>query len=91
MSDVDDLLVGELMKLPKKPSDRAAQADKKRYSELMSAAVARAFSEALRRKGLMGTLPRAGEDSRTRKGLPAKGKLEAMDNGDEEISEEAGS
>ena len=63
MSEVDDLLSDVLKRLPKKPSDKASQTDKKRYSELMSAAAARAFGEALRRKGLKGTLPCAIDDT----------------------------
>ncbi len=64
MSDVDDLLTKEFKGLPPKPSDDATQAAKKRYSELMSAAAARALAEALRKKGLAGTLPLLGEPSR---------------------------
>lgn len=61
MSEAEDLLLDELRRLPSKPPDYARQADKKRFSELMSAAAARALSEALRRKGLNGTLPLASE------------------------------
>jgi hypothetical protein len=57
MTNADDLLTSELKKLPAKPHDTARQSDKKRYSELMSAAAARALAEALRNKGLSGTLP----------------------------------
>jgi hypothetical protein len=57
MSEIDDLLKAELKKLPARPRDDSRQAEKKRYSELMSAAAARALGEALRRKGLVGTLP----------------------------------
>ncbi len=60
MNDADRLLIEKLRELPSKPGGAAKQADKKRYSELMSAAVASALSEALRRKGLHGTLPSAG-------------------------------
>ena len=57
MAEIDDLLVAELKKLPKKPLDTAPQKEKKRYSELMSAAAAVAFGQALREKGLKETLP----------------------------------
>jgi len=57
MKDADDLLTRELKKLPAKPVSSAGQAEKRRYSELMSAAAARALAEALRRKGLKSTLP----------------------------------
>jgi hypothetical protein len=57
MSEVDDLLTQELKTLPPKPPEGAAQSDKKRYSELMSAAAARALGETLRRRGLRGALP----------------------------------
>lgn len=67
MSEVDDLLTSEFKKLPKKPADDASQADKKRYSELMSAAAAKAFGEAFRLKGLKGTLPHFNQDSRSRR------------------------
>lgn len=63
MSETDDLLIGEFRKLPPRPAETASQADKKRYSELMSAAAARALAEALRRKGLRQTLPLATADS----------------------------
>jgi hypothetical protein len=57
LGDIEDLLIAELKKLPKKPSDTAKQKHKKRYSELMSAAAAVAFAHALRGKGLKETLP----------------------------------
>jgi hypothetical protein len=57
MSEIDDLLTEELRRLPPRPSEKTAQSEKKRYSEMMSAAAARALAEALRRKGLKQTLP----------------------------------
>jgi hypothetical protein len=59
MSETDELLQWYLMKLPRKPDDKAKQAEKKAYSEQMSAAAALALAEALRRKGLSGTYPLA--------------------------------
>lgn len=63
MSDIDDLLTDELRKLPVKPASDSKQPEKKRYSELMSAAAARAFAEALRSKGLTRTLPLLAQES----------------------------
>ena len=58
MARIDDLLVQGLRSLPAKPPDEtASQADKKRYSELMSQAIAYAFAEELRQRGLEGALP----------------------------------
>lgn len=57
MTEADEILSSQLRSLPRKPGEDARQSDKKRYSELMSAAAAFALSEALRRKGLKGTLP----------------------------------
>jgi len=57
MSDVDDLLIEELKKLPVKPPDSAPREQKKAYSENLSAGVAVAFAQALRNRSLDGTLP----------------------------------
>jgi hypothetical protein len=78
MSDIDDLLTTELRQLPAKPSEQSKQSEKKRYSELMSAAAARALGEALRRKGLKGTLPLLG-------GEPAPARPDEAAAGDEMI------
>lgn len=51
-SRVDELLLAALKGLPPKPPDTVAPAAKKRYSELMSAAIALAFAEELRRRGM---------------------------------------
>jgi hypothetical protein len=54
---VDDILEAALKALPPKPPDDAPQADKKRYSELVSNAVAPAFAAELRHRGLSGARP----------------------------------
>ncbi|MCC6538932.1 MAG: hypothetical protein IT162_15365 [Bryobacterales bacterium] len=60
MDDAEELLKSELRALPRKPGPAASQSEKKRYSELMSAAAAKALAEALRQRGLTGTLPLMG-------------------------------
>ena len=57
MARVDDLLDAALRGLPPKPAEDAPRAEKKRYSELMSNAIAQAFAQELRERGLTGTLP----------------------------------
>ncbi|MEM7310284.1 MAG: hypothetical protein AAF682_26650 [Planctomycetota bacterium] len=57
MARVDDLLADALRRLPPKPGDDAPQAEKKRYSELVSQVAAEAFAEELRRRGLRETTP----------------------------------
>ncbi|MGH6870354.1 MAG: hypothetical protein ACREHE_02505 [Rhizomicrobium sp.] len=57
MARVDDLLAAGLKGLPPKPSDSAPQTQKKRYSELASQALAIAFAEELRLRGLAGSRP----------------------------------
>jgi hypothetical protein len=52
MASAEELLLAALKGLPAKPADTAAAPDKKRYSELMSAAVAVALAEACRDRGL---------------------------------------
>lgn len=52
MARVDDLLCAALRTLPPKPTDDASRADKKRYSELLSEAVAQAFAAELRYRGM---------------------------------------
>ena len=52
MPRIDDLLTAALKTLPPKPPDTAAQPAKRRYSELMSAAIALAFGEELRARGM---------------------------------------
>lgn len=78
-ASADDLVLAALSALPSKPSDAASAADKKRYSELMSNAVALAMAEALRRRGMRGALPgapgsdgRSGAERRLAGGLGAK-------------------
>ena len=89
MSYLDELLSAELKKIPKKPSDRAEQKFKKRYSEMMSAAAARALAEGLRRKGLKETLPLFGDSEAAENSAHrAKGK---SDGEHEEAREEKGS
>ena len=88
MSDIDDLLTTELKRLPPKPSERSSRSDKKRYSELMSAAVARALGEALRRKGLKGTLPLVGGESVAAGPQQPTAADKAEDRGDDEEVDE---
>jgi hypothetical protein len=90
MSEVDDLLTREFKALPRKPANTASQAEKKRYSELMSAAAARALGEALRMKGLKGTLPNSCEDSRKRHTILQKTAREDLSDA-EEVSTETDS
>lgn len=53
----EDFLTAALKALGPKPRDTARQAEKKRFSELVSAAVAEAFAGELRRRGLRGIRP----------------------------------
>lgn len=57
MGRATNLVVGALKQIGPKPSASAAQADKKRYSERLSEAVAQAFAEELRHRGLKGARP----------------------------------
>ncbi len=51
MSRIDDPLIAALRALPPKPPDGARQADKKAYSEAMSARIAMALASELRGRG----------------------------------------
>ena len=51
---IEKQLKQALRGLPEKPSDKANQADKKRYSEQVSQAIALTLAEELRERGLMG-------------------------------------
>lgn len=62
MARVDDLLVAALKNLPSKPDDSQPQAAKRRYSELMSAAIAHALGEELRQRGMTEARPSARGD-----------------------------
>src|SRR5438876_7808211 len=57
MARVDDLVITALKNLPQKPAESASQADKKRFSERVSAAVALAVAQELRNRGLLGARP----------------------------------
>jgi hypothetical protein len=57
MAEIDDRLAEALAALPPKPGDEAAQAAKKRYSELVSQQVALALGAELRRRGLKEARP----------------------------------
>lgn len=57
MARIDELTHAGLSKLPPKPADTAKREDKKGYSELVSQAVAAAFAEELRLRGLKEALP----------------------------------
>lgn len=57
MARVDDLLAAALRTLPPKPDDSAPQAQKRRYSELMSAAIALALGDELRNRGMKQARP----------------------------------
>jgi hypothetical protein len=85
MARIDDLLDAALRSLPAKPSDAAPQAEKRRYSEQMSAAIAPALARAFRERGmtevrptepgpatLLGPAPLAGAERRLAGGIGAK-------------------
>lgn len=79
MARIDDLLKEALMQLPAKPNDKAKQAEKKRYSELLSQRVALAVADELRFRGLDGARPAgagqlgdSGAERRMAGGLGAK-------------------
>lgn len=57
MSRVDDFLIAALKSLPPKPTDKATQAEKKAYSESMSAQIAVALAKELRARGMTETRP----------------------------------
>ena len=66
MSRIDDLILSALKALPPKPGDAALNTAKKRYSEQVSQAVAIAFAEELRQRGLTDTRPSApGENDKS--------------------------
>jgi hypothetical protein len=76
---VDDLIGEGLKQLPAKPADTATQAEKKAYSEKISAAVALAVAAELRERGLdecrpagEGDLGDSGAERRMAGGLGAK-------------------
>ena len=56
-SSADERLSAALCALPAKPADDAPASTKKRYSEQVSNAVAPAFAEELRNRGLLGARP----------------------------------
>ncbi|HMJ26583.1 MAG TPA: hypothetical protein VK475_12165 [Pyrinomonadaceae bacterium] len=79
MARIDELLREGLAKLPPKPSDKASQSDKKRYSEQVSQAIAAAFGDELRQRGLKearpappGLLGGSGAERRMAGGIGAK-------------------
>lgn len=79
MARVDDLLEAALIALGDKPSDSSAATVKKRYSELVSNAVAGAIGEELRHRGLKearptlpGVLDTSGAERRMAGGIGAK-------------------
>lgn len=79
MARVDDLLLTALKTLPVKPSDAANQAEKRRYSEKMSAVIALALGFELRQRGMKearpagpGELGPSGAERRLAGGIGAK-------------------
>ena len=79
MARIDDLTNEGLAKLPPKPADTSLRKDKKRYSELVSQAIAAAFAEELRKRGLRearpappGVLGISGAERRMAGGIGAK-------------------
>lgn len=79
MARIDDVVHEGLTKLPPKPPDNASQRDKKRYSELVSQAIAAAFADELRTRGLRearpappGVLGASGAERRMAGGIGAK-------------------
>lgn len=79
MARIEDLLEAALMGLPQKPPEDSAQADKRRYSEVMSQLLALAFAEELRQRGMAearpapsGVLGSSGAERRLAGGIGAK-------------------
>lgn len=79
MARIEDLLESALMDLPPKPPEDSAQADKRRYSEVMSQLLALAFAEELRQRGMAearpapaGVLGSSGAERRLAGGIGAK-------------------
>lgn len=79
MSRVDDTIFAGLKALPAKPSDTASQADKKRYSELVSQSVALAVASELKSRGMkearpgaVGEFDQSGAERRMAGGIGAK-------------------
>ena len=79
MARVDDLLTAALIGVGDKPEDTAGREEKKRYSELISAAAALAVAEELRHRGLRearpappGVLDASGAERRMSGGIGAK-------------------
>lgn len=79
MARVDELVRAALARLGQKPPDDAPQATKKRYSEEASEAIALAFAEEVRARGLHGARPaasgtadRSGAERRMAGGIGAK-------------------
>ena len=80
MARIDDALAEALRLLPPKPADTSTQSQKKAYSEKVSAAVALALADELRRRGLNGARPagqgelddESGAERRMAGGLGAK-------------------
>jgi hypothetical protein len=57
VATVDDAILGALKALPPKPAESAPQPEKKRYSELMSAAIAGVIASELRSRGMKEARP----------------------------------
>lgn len=79
MARVDDLLTEALKGLPSKPPQNASQSTKRKYSQDMSAVIARALAEELRQRGMDGCRPappgvggRSGAERRLAGGIGAK-------------------
>jgi len=79
MARIDDLLSDALRRVGQKPPDNVSASVKKRYSELISQAVANAFAEELRQRGLAtarpappGEVDRSGAERRMSGGIGAK-------------------
>ncbi len=79
MPQIEDLLIGAVKTMPPKPAEDASRAAKKRYSEQLSQALALAFAQCLRDKGLKdarpaphGILKDSGAERRMSGGIGAK-------------------
>lgn len=79
MSGIDDVLNAVMSTMPPKPAESATRADKKRYSEKLSQALALAFAQCLRERGLdearpapLGMLEGSGAERRISGGIGAK-------------------
>ena len=79
MARIDDLLTAQMKSLPPKPGDKAGRSAKQGWSQKVSEAVALAFGEELRKRGMEGSMPvlakgggKSGAERRMSGGIGAK-------------------